>query len=598
MGEDNEEEFSASSDDYSKEEPITSGSVDEEKHQSPSEEFHSNDDNRQETKNESETVVDSEEPHTDKATQNKIKLHRVAQQIRESNEIFLDQYHEPYAWVQINAHMELLDLYTKRFEHWVYTNLISYDSFNHPILPSPIEVTTVLDYLRANAEFNAPQKTLHLRVASIDEDSICYDLSNFQWQTVKILPQGWLIEDRPSVMFRRYGNQVAQVPPSREYDREIFDRFINLINVKDEDGKLLLKCYIIALLVPDIPKAILMLHGEPNSAKTTLMELIKMLIDPCVTRTLSCKRDNAELAQLLNNNYLPFFDNLSFIPDWMSDIFCKAVTGDSFTKRKLYSNNEDIFYSYMRCIGFSGVNLAATKADLLSRGLIIELQRILVDAQRQIKRIWKDFEEMKPQLLGYIFDIVASVVKKRATSKIDVKGLPRLADWAETCELISQCMGNKPDRFIDAFRRNIRLQHEAAIEDSPVAQAIIYLMENQTLWKGTPTDLLKQLNTFSEILSINTKNSKIWPSKPNILTRRLTYVKSILKEYDIDIRPGDDSTTKHKTLYIEKNVQKTSIQSIPSIQAVNHSQIASDKGIDEGIDTKETSIPQNEENHA
>src|SRR5439155_8288945 len=112
--------------------------------------------------------------------------------------------------------------------------------------------------------------------------------------------------------------------------------------------------------------------------------------------------------------------------------------------------------------------------------------------------------------------------------------------------------------------------------------------------------LLKQLNTFSEILSINTKNSKIWPSKPNILTRRLTYVKSILKEYDIDIRPGDDSTTKHKTLCIEKKVQKTSIQSIQSIQAEKRSQITSymSSGIDGTIDTTETSILKKVEYHA
>src|SRR5215469_10556122 len=69
----------------------------------------------------------------------------------------------------------------------------------------------------------------------------------------------------------------------------------------------------IALLVPDIPKAILMLHGEPNSAKTTLLELIKMLIDPCSTRTLTCRNESDELAQLFSHNYLSFFDNLSYI---------------------------------------------------------------------------------------------------------------------------------------------------------------------------------------------------------------------------------------------------------------------------------------------
>jgi hypothetical protein len=34
----------------------------------------------------------------------------------------------------------------------------------------------------------------------------------------------------------------------------------------------MLKCYIIALLIPEIPKAILMLYGEPNNANTALLE--------------------------------------------------------------------------------------------------------------------------------------------------------------------------------------------------------------------------------------------------------------------------------------------------------------------------------------
>ena len=110
-----------------------------------------------------------------------------------------------------------------------------------------------------------------------------------------------------------------------------------------------------------------MLHGEPNSAKTTLLELIKMLVDPSITRTLTTKKDNAELSQLFSQNDIPYFDNLSRIEEWMSDAFCRAVTGDSISKRKLYTDSDSVFYTYMRPLVFSGVNLAATKADLLNR---------------------------------------------------------------------------------------------------------------------------------------------------------------------------------------------------------------------------------------
>ncbi|HET7285043.1 MAG TPA: hypothetical protein VFI70_10190 [Nitrososphaeraceae archaeon] len=500
--------------------------------------------------------------------QNKIRLYRIAEQIHQKEDIFVDEYHTPYAFVKTNDHMEVLDLYSLRFQHWIYRKLIVYFD-GRAILPEPADVTRVLDYLKAHAEFDAVQKVLHLRVAGGEEEEdddsttniIYYDLTSPVWETIKITPQGWLIEKTPTMMFRRYKNQIAQVYPSREYPDDIFDRFINLINVKTEDSKLLLKCYIIALLFPDIPKAILMLHGEPNSAKTTLLELIKMLIDPCSTRTLTCRNENDELAQLFSHNYLPYFDNLSYISDRMSDAFCRAVTGDSFSKRKLYTDNDDIFYTFMRCIGFSGVNLAASKSDLLDRSLIIELERIPSDSQRQIKKIWKDFNEIKPQLLGYIFDILAKVLSMRQTSHIDVKGLPRLADWAEACELISRCLGYKDNQFIEAFRRNVKLQNEAAVEDSAIAQTIISFMEGKEMWQGTPTELLGLLETVaSSTLSINTKNHKIWPSKPNVLSRRLKYVISNLREFGINIRPGDNSTTKNKTLCIEKISVQSSIR--------------------------------------
>jgi hypothetical protein len=390
--------------------------------------------------------------------QNQIKMYKAAKEIQETNDIFVDQYHKPFAFVKIKDHMETIEVNSGRFERWVYRKLIHYNENGQAVLPDPKDVTRVLDYLKAFAEFDAIQKTLHLRVAG-DEDCIYYDLSNPLWQTVKIVPQAWLIEQNNTTMFRRYNNQTAQVYPSREYEEDIFDRFISLLNVKTEDSKLLLKCYIIALFIPDIPKAILMLHGEPNSAKTTLRELIKILVDPCSTRLLTFKKESGELAQLFSHNYLPYFDNLSYIPDWMSDAFCRAVTGDSFAKRKLYTDNDDVFFTFMRGIGFSGVNLAASRSDLLDRGLIIELERILTENQRQIRKIMKEFDEIKPKVLGYIFDILAKVLDNRHQhhDNVNVKGLPRLADWAEICEIISRCMGYGNHQFIDAYRRNIKL---------------------------------------------------------------------------------------------------------------------------------------------
>ena len=97
-----------------------------------------------------------------------------------------------------------------------------------------------------------------------DEPStIYYDLTNKDWQVVKITENDWSIEYAPG-LFRRYSNQLPQVHPckSKDYPPDIFDKFMRLINVKDEETKLLIKCYIISLFIPEVPKAVSMVHGE------------------------------------------------------------------------------------------------------------------------------------------------------------------------------------------------------------------------------------------------------------------------------------------------------------------------------------------------
>ena len=161
----------------------------------------------------------------------------------------------------------------------------------------------------------------------------------------------------------------------------MFDEFISLFNMKNnkddiKDTTLLLKCYIISLFIPEIPKPILLLHGEQGGAKSTFQELIQMLVDPSITQTLTFPRDTNEFIQQLSHNYIAYYDNVSVIQEWISDLLCRAVTGSSFSKRALWTNDDDFYYNFKRIIGINGIDLAATKADLLDRSIIIQTERI------------------------------------------------------------------------------------------------------------------------------------------------------------------------------------------------------------------------------
>jgi hypothetical protein len=351
-------------------------------------------------------------------------------------QFFLDQYGAPYTTVRLSDHVETVAMNGKRFRNWVCKT--KYDATN--TLLGSETLASVLNILKAKAEFENNTRNLYLRVAGSDKESfvIYYDLTNSKWEVIKITPDSWSIEKSP-VLFRRYSNQLMQPYPPVQYPTDIFDQFLKLLNVNDEDNKLLLKCYVISLFIPEIPKPILMLHGEQGSAKSsTLEELIKLLVDPSVVRTLSFPRDINELIQKLHHNYIAYFDNISIIPGWISDELCRAVTGSGFTKRQLYTEDDDIIYSFKRCIGFNSINLGATKADLLDRGLIIHLERLAKEDVRKLEDIWQDFEKIKPRLLGYILDIIVKVLQvKKSQGGIELQDHPRMADFAELAEIIS-----------------------------------------------------------------------------------------------------------------------------------------------------------------
>lgn len=486
-------------------------------------------------------------------------------------DFFIDNLGQPHAAVKIDKHLEVLPIKSSRFKNWICKMFYDYTSERNKVCnenPSKkihsvedveneerepeIEaedtadiltaenLNNILRVLEAKATFSGnPPKELHLRVARYDNDnSICYDLTNPDWQVVRITHRGWDIEYTP-VIFTRHSNQLPQVYPAKEYPTEIFDMFMGLLNIKDdEDNNLLFKVYIIALFYPGIQHPALILYGKKGTAKSTLMELIKMLVDPSVIRTLAFSTNIESMVQKLAHNYICYFDNVSKINESISDILCRAVTGSGFSKRELFTNDEDIIYNFKRCIGINGINLGATKSDLVDRGLIIEHTPIPKHRKRLLKEIWQKFYEIMPQLLGYIFDILVKILKfqKQNPDGLKLSEYPRLADFAEVGEIISRCMGDEPGRFIEAYFSNIDLQTREVVENDVVGKAIEILIDSRVppLWNGTITELLDLLTKIAQDnLKIKTSNGKLWPQAPNRLSRRINLIKADLRSIGI-----------------------------------------------------------------
>jgi hypothetical protein len=488
--------------------------------------------------------------------------------------LFKDESGTPHALVKIKDHYDVISIGLRegsRFKRYLIK--LFYDTFNDCIVNTET-INNVVQILQTSAEYEGKTMPLHLRTAwsnTETKDTIYYDLTDEKRRCIKITKDGWKItENQLEVLFKRYKQQLPQVEPSRfdAMDDIILDKLVNLFNVKDSDNKLLLKCYIISLFIPDIAKPVLMLHGEQGSAKSTLQELVKMLVDPSYVKTFTFPRDINELIQKLSHNYITYFDNVSSIKEWISDELCRGVTGSGFSKRQLYTDDEDIIYNFKCCIGFNGINLGATKADLLDRGLIIQLERILKEKRRKLEDIFNEFEILKPELLGYIFNVLVNVLQVKQKGGIAMPdGLNRMADFEEYAEIISRCIGYKEGEFLRAYQDNIGVQIDEAIAASPLSMAIVELMKDfvdkdgkiitvKEEWNDTPTKLSIDLNEIAEsTLKIDIQRSKSWPKSASHLSRRLTEVKTNLREKGIEIEKYKD----------EKGNRKIKIRKMPSM---------------------------------
>ncbi len=299
-----------------------------------------------------------------------------------------------------------------------------------------------------------------------------------------------------------------------------------------------------------------MLHGGPGAAKTSFEELLKLLIDPSTILAFALSRDISQVIQQLDHNYVVFYDNVSEIVHWISDQFCRASTGGGSSKRSLYTDDDDKIYNFKRNVGFNGINLAATKSDLLNRGIILPIDRIDHKDRVKKQKILNDFEEIRPQVLGYIFDIVVKVLRYyKENPPIEFGTLPRMADFAEVAEVISRCMGNEPNTFSDAYNKNIEQQTQEILNTSQVAYAIFKFMSDRNEWKGNATGLLELLD---HQVTEKVQRSKYWPKTASVLSRRINEVKANLREVGIEIEEGEaDSVSRVKIIDI-RNINQPS----------------------------------------
>lgn len=388
--------------------------------------------------------------------------------------------------------------------------------------PSGSALTDALTVFAGLAEQCEPEP-IHLRVARLGDGRIVVDQGTADGRCIVIGPDGWHKANRSPVLFRRTRLSAPMPDP---FSHGSFDKFRKLINVDEDDWQVIVG-FMVASLFEDIPHPILGLFGLQGTAKSVTTRMTINLVSPSTAPTRSSPRDLKTWVTGANAAWATGLDNMSNIPDWLSDALCRASTGEGMVDRALYTDSDVSVISFRRVVVINGIDTGEMAGDLAERLIRVELNPIR--KRRDERALWADFDEARPYALGALFDLTAKALK--VLPDIEVKDAPRMADFARILAAIDQI-----DEWDTLAHYNAMTRETQSDSLSPFGLKLkdfaLSHCETHEEWRGTATDLWENLVPLDQ--QGKPKPPKDWP-KPQTMKGRIKRDMPALATFGVDV---------------------------------------------------------------
>ena len=464
---------------------------------------------------------------------------------------------EVYGVVSIKSHTEVLNLSSARARHWLsyeYSeNVDSTEIYGDDFFKK------ILHSIMAQAQINGTKKAkIYTRVAQT-EDSFWYDLGTGDFQAIKITADNirTVSLDENTPLFRRPQSMQPQVIPKKSGSSQALNQLCHLLHILPKDF-VIFQAHLICMLLCNYPVPMIIFDGSAGSIKTTVTSAIKSIIDP----SGKSKEDNVsaiaekpdDVIVQLYNRYLSSFDNVSHIDEKTSDVLCRAITGSSNPKRKLYTDGEEAIHNFKSKIVLNGIIPTLEYPDLQTR--ILNYERIPLDDTNRItdKEFARVFGELLPYVLGQIFVILSKALKKYSDVEKTIKPKTRMADFEVWGEIISMTLGYKKREFLNRYYEKLQEENISSQEAYPIIGILQEIMKNKQTYEDSASNLYKELIMISEELGIDLKTKFIkFPKASNKLTKHLKLVNSFLKTSGLIVHTyyytkSDGRFTKHASI--------------------------------------------------
>ena len=391
--------------------------------------------------------------------------------------------------------------------------------------------------------------------AEADDGSIYLDLGDKSWRAVRLTVDGWTVVDNPPVHFI-HGPAISALPaPERGGS---LDDLRTMINLAGDADFYRVVGWLIGALRPRGPYPVLAFVAEQGSGKSASARFLRSLVDPSAMPLRGMPRDEHDLVIAARANHVIALDNISNLPQWLSDALCRTATGGGWSTRRLYTDAEEEIFTQTRPVLITGIEDYVSNADLLERSMLMNLPTISPQLRRQEKDLEHDFERLQPFVLGALLDAVCAAL--RNLNDVDTSQLPRMADFAAWVIAAGPALGWPHGAFLDAYTAGASEAQDVILEASSVGEPLRDMAEALGAWEGTSTDLLAAL---SERVSEDTRRSKAWPKTARAMSAAVKRLAPTLRAVglEIDYARGKD-LKRLRLIRIEFKREETTVQTV------------------------------------
>jgi len=483
---------------------------------------------------------------------------------------FKDQYSNCFVWINDNGIQKTLDIHSEEFKQLMIDRF--YRTFGK--VPKSDNIKDALCAFEAIAR-NEQTFTLRTRINTVTGQNgleIWSDRCNKYYQSIKITKEGFEHIDKTPPLFRRY-EHMKELPIPKDYDgndakdgclkdfctppslltfekieggegvksskipslspfKYLF-RIFDYLRIPDSDKILIIVCMVNDFFIGH-PYIIVYIHGSSGKGKSVGSKCVRSLLDPTTILDVGLPKKADELLQKIDHHYFCFFDNVGYISDEFSDIFCRASTGGGMSKRKLYTNNADFYRQIKRALWFNGISVEITREDMLKRTILSEVLP-LTGEEKTEEDLFREFEEIRPYILYDLYILVSEVIKR--LPDINPKKLFRMADYTKIGCATAEALGYNQDFFLDAYETKLTDQVKELIWNNTVG-SVLYDWINLNVekeWHGTPTELFKLIkNHAKDEMGVSTR-ARDFPKSPPHLTRKINLLTEPFQKIGIEI---------------------------------------------------------------